>query len=319
MAATEESENGVVLSMLKTINDSVTSLKNDNKELRERLESLETPPPASGVVRNSNMRITQEHDNDSQSGVSMGDAGRIFEASMPSENDDVDIQPHSITFPNKVGPNLGFQLANMINNDLVGQDDMAQLRQIHEKYVRPENIPNLVVPKLNEEVNPTDTVLTRETGLCNIQQNITSAISIIADLIDDQSKTSHKYTRQDIFNKANETLSVLIHTHKSVSLSRKQNVKHLLKDNIQFLCTKKHDKETRKRSNRELFEEDLGNEVDRAYRNKKVMNKVAKNYRGGASAPQRFSFGQGQRSFSRGRGALRGGVLKKRSPVQLRA
>ena len=46
--------------------------------------------------------------------------------------------------------------------------------------------------------------------------------------MDDQSKISHKYSRQDIYNKANETLSVLSHIHKDVLLIRKQNVKHLL-------------------------------------------------------------------------------------------
>ena len=134
------------------------------------------------------MRDTQEqrkaleHDTDSHSGVSMGDADRIFEASEREHEPVVDILPYSISCPTKVGPNLGTHLANMINSDLVGHDDLSQLKEIHEKYIRPENIPNLVVPKMNEKLSPSDTVLLRESGLCNLQQNITTAITVVSAL-----------------------------------------------------------------------------------------------------------------------------------------
>ena len=296
---------------VKTLDDSVKTLKGDNKAIIERLEALEAPPPRnSGSLKEPDSPLYGRESRD------------IFEASaseMSGTDSEIDIEAHSISFNTKTGPKIGNKLADTLNNDLVSQEDGTQIVKLREDYNRPENLPNLTVPKMNEEIIPTDFVLQKEQNLCNVQQGITTAITVLTDILNDQSKVKHKYNRHDIFNKTNDAVSMLMHTHKNVTLARKMNVKHMLQNNIQHLCTKKHAKDANRKSNTELFEEDLSNEVDRSFRNRKVTNKVTKNLRGGAQGTPHFRFGQNHRMSSRDRGALRGGASKRsRGRIQTR-
>ena len=298
---------------VKTLDESVKTLKNDNKVILDRLEALEAPPQGhTGSLKEpvSSIRIRESQSRD------------IFEASseLSGNDSEVDIEAHSISFNTKTGPKIGNKLADTLNHDLVSQDDGTQIMKLREDYVRPENLPNLTVPKMNEEITPSDFVLHKEQNLCNIQQGINTAIAVLTDVLNDQSKVKHKYNRHDIFNKTNDAVSMLMHTHKTVTLARKMNIKHMLQNNIQHLCTKKHVKDVNRKSNNELFEEDLSNEIDRSFRNKKVTNKVTKNFRSGApqGTPQ-FRFGQNHRTSSRDRVALRGGVSRRsRGRIQSR-
>ena len=196
------------------------------------------------------------------------------------------------------GPKLGAQLTDTINKGLVSQDDPKKVTQLHDSYVRPVNIPNLRVPKLNEEVIVTDHNLTKENQLISIQQNVTTAICIIADILNVQSKVNHKFTREDIFNKANELSSLLIHTHKEVSLARKHNVKDLLQSFLHGLCIKKHSSNSSFISNKFLFEEDLGDGVNKNVQKGRSYRKFQKLHLGGQRPPksmQRYPQYQGQR------------------------
>ena len=93
------------------------------------------------------------------------------------------------------GPKLGAQLTDTIKKGLVSQDDPKKVTQLHDRFARPVNIPNLRVPKLNKEVIVTEHNLTKENQLMYIQQNATTAICIIADILNVQSKVNHKFTR----------------------------------------------------------------------------------------------------------------------------
>ena len=259
-----------MLNILKSLEDSVKTLKEDNRSIVERLERVENPKEASGAVR--------EHSaHESGSFANADDDVDIFEQSdvepMNSESE-TDLQANSFAREVVTGPKLGAQLANTINNGLISQDNVEKVTQLHDKFVRPVNIPNLRVPKMNEEVIVTDHDLTKENQLIQIQQNVTTAICIIADILNDQSKVNHKFTREEIFNKTNDVSSLLIHTHKEISLARKLNVKPLLQSSLHGLCTKKHMTSSSLTSNRFLFEEDLGDEVDKSFKKRKVVQKV---------------------------------------------
>ena len=103
-----------------------------------------------------------------------------------------------------------------------------------------------------------------------------------------------------------------MHTHKEITLARKQNVKNILNSGLHNLCTKKYMKENERSSNSYLFEEDLGSEVDNSLRKKKIVNKVSKNFRGGNPRfPQRTQRSGPLQYASRGRGTPRGGVFKR--------
>ena len=235
----------------------------------------------------------------------------------------MDIEAESMGYSVKTGPKIGSKVAQFLNNDIVNQDDMTKIQKLREEYCRPANVPNLTVPKMNSEINPSDTVLVKELNLVNIQQDINSALFILADVLNDQSKVKHTYSRHDIYSKTNQAASLLMHTHKNVSFARKLNVKHMLKDSIQHLCTKKHIKEDKRRSNTELFEEDLSLELDKCYKQRKVTTKVtksftsgqfSKNFRNGA---QRTPFRFGNQNYARGK-APRRDVLNNRGRVQNR-
>ena len=238
MAAQETVEQDTLVSMLKSLDENMKSL---NVTIRERLDNLEAPPQASGVVKDS----FKEHvAQDSGSVANTNGDDKIFEESdnesiMDAESE-TDLQAQSFACQSKIGPKLGAQLALTLNNDLVSQDDLTKVTKLREDYARPENIPNLRVPKVNEELVLSDSDLTKELVLTDIQQDVTTAITIIADLLNDQSKVNHKYSRQDIFNKANEAASMLMHTHKDISLARKLNVKNILQPSLHSLCTRKH-------------------------------------------------------------------------------
>ena len=60
------------------------------------------------------------------------------------------------------GPKLGAQLTDTINKGLVSQEDPKKVTQLHDRFARPVNIPNLRVPKLNKEVIVTEHNLTRK-------------------------------------------------------------------------------------------------------------------------------------------------------------
>ena len=287
------SQESAVLARLKELQDAMNSMRDDNKEIKERLEIIENPKvEASGLVR--------EHS--AHSGASEAvDEVDIFEHSEEEPCDvesETDLVANSFACDVVEGPKLGAQLADTINKGLVSQDDPKKVTQLHDSYVRPVNIPNLRVPKLNEEVIVTDHNLTKENQLISIQQNITTALCIVADILNDQSKVNHKYTREDIFNKSNEISSLLIHTHKEVSLARKHNVKDLLQSSLHGLCTKKHASASFV-TNKFLFEEDLGDEVTKNAQKRQVIQKVSKNsHRGGQRPPksmQRYPHYQGQR------------------------
>ena len=122
----------------------------------------------------------------------------IFEHSEEEPCDvesETDLVANSFACDVVEGPKLGAQLTDTINKGLVSQEDPKKVTQLHDRFARPVNIPNLRVPKLNKEVIVTEHNLTKENQLMYIQQNATTAICIIADILNVQSKVNHKFTR----------------------------------------------------------------------------------------------------------------------------
>ena len=109
MAAAEETvERDTVVSMFKVLEESMKSLKSDNVAIRERLDNLEAPPQASGVVKDS----FKEHvAQDSGSVANTNGDDKIFEESdnesiMDAESE-TDLQAQSFACQTKIGPKLG--------------------------------------------------------------------------------------------------------------------------------------------------------------------------------------------------------------------
>ena len=80
--------------------------------------------------------------------------------------------------------------------------------------------------------------------------------------------------REELFDKSNEVICLLASTHKDLTMSRKMNIKQSISHNLQHLCTRDHVEKRNRRYNEDLFEEDLGCEIDAAVRAKRVVQKV---------------------------------------------
>ena len=95
-----------------------------------------------------------------------------------------------------VRPKLGARLADTINNGLISQDDQQKLLSCIKNMSVLLIILNLRVYKMNEKVIISEHDLTKEDQLIKIQQNVTTTICIIADILNDQSKVNYNYERR---------------------------------------------------------------------------------------------------------------------------
>ena len=91
---------------------------------------------------------------------------------------------------------MGARLADTINNGLISQDDQQKLLSCIQNMSVLLIILNLRVSKMNEKVIISEHDLTKEDQLIKIQQNVTTTICIIADILNDQSKVNYNYKRR---------------------------------------------------------------------------------------------------------------------------
>ena len=268
-----EVKNNSVMALLKSMNESLSDIKEQNKALSQRVEKLEKkrlPSPSLKEPKEVPEPVSlsdQEHDQDD-------DAFQVSEEEKLDSDSDLELDFNDTIFSKKVGDNLNEKLAKAIDTSLLGTDDYEKMRRIYEENARPNNITSLIVPELNKEISVNDLqVMNKEKQLANVQRQVCTAMSILGDVMNDVGKNKNrKYDREKIFSKANEAMCVLATTHKSISYSRKLNIKSVLSPNLQFLCYKDQQKETRF-SNDFLFEEDLGTELEKVIRTKRVSNK----------------------------------------------
>lgn len=284
-----------MLSFMKTMTEGFNDIKQQNKSMMARLEVLENkrspPSTASDAMQcaqktNGSASVTSEQ--------IRNEVDDLFEASEAEEEvrgDNVPIQKEpelefTVTdtiFSKKTGTSISEGLSSLINRSLLGVDDKTKIDEILDAHPRPYNTEALIVPELNKEIKILDTnIEVKDNQLCRLQKNVCGATAILAEILSDVGKESdRKLTRYDIFKKGNEALCLLAAAHKGVTMARKLNLKQTLAYNIQYLCTKQHNNDNPKRSNAFLFDEDLGYEVDKAVREKKVSQRVSKNFQTG--------------------------------------
>merc|ERR1712154_375154 len=98
------------------------------------------------------------------------------------------------------------------------------------------------------------------------------AMAILTNVLADLGKKKNRImTREDMFSTLNDVVSILASSHNSVSFIRTLNVKPLLHEELQVLCTKKA--VTNKKNNDLLFGEDMGKTAEEA---RKLRNLVMK-------------------------------------------
>ena len=296
----KEETSDTVVSLLKSLNDTVTKLDRRIVSLENDMKNHDNhsnpPSPRTSVHAHEDDRIHNAHTH------------TAFEPSLPSENEEDDSESEltfkDTIFAKNVGDNINEPLAQALQISLLGVDDTKKIMNIHENNPRPGNVTGLIVPELNKEIGATDkpiSVTSKENQLCGIQRNLCTAISILSNILNDVGKRKNRtLSREDIFQKTNDAVSVLAAAHKGVNLARKMNIKPILSQNIQFLCTKSHTSEEDRSSNKFLFDEDLGSECDKAYKQRRVIHRISKNFGAQGRGSFRNGAGRGSSQIQRG-------------------
>ena len=326
-----------MMSILKSLNEGFNELKNNSKKQEARMSALENkltkPPPETvhaqapgsqghGQANRAPVAATDGGDN-----CSVGDLFEASQLSMEEMEEPVDLlefEMDDIITTDTMGPEINNDLAGSLKKSLLGTDDKEKLNNLIANNPRPSNLPELVVPMMNKEVKAESIhVINKESQLCALHKNVTAALSIMTEVVNDVGKSEgRRLERKEIFNKSSQVISLLAATHKGITFARKLNVKHSLAQNIQHLCSKDHVDSTRRRDNDQIFEEDLSNEVDFAFRRQRVAQKIApKNYKGRGRGqyrnPRSRGVGKSQtyKNRSRGGSATRGrGRARPRAP-----
>ena len=303
MADEGSDASAAVLDLLKSLNDNINELKGESKQVNNRLDALERRRSPSPLSPSASIGLNQEENEQ--------DVDNVYEHSEEEDADEDEFDFTSVLFTKKVGEKISDKLASALDTAMLGVDDFSELTKLQERHVRPENLKTLVVPKINEEIQPSMSIEHKDKQLSLIQKNVVSAISALSRILDDVSKRKNReLAREDIFKKTNDAVSLLTAAYKEVNLARKLNIKPVLSTNIQFLCTRKHALEEDRSSNTFLFDEDLGSEVDKAFKSRRVASRVAKNFR--APARGKFRNARAMRGVNpmsrglRGRGVSRG-------------
>ena len=287
-----------LLAMMKAMSDNVNELKDNGRKQEARLNSLEkkltAPPSDNNVAHNSqSMHVDEGSDNDDYFQPSQKSFGKADEV-LVDVSPQMEFQFEDIISEVKVGENVDDQLVVSLQRALLGVDDKEKLAKMVEKNPRPGNLPELVVPMLNKEIKPDMHIINKENQLCGIQRNVTTALSILIELLNDVGKSEdRKFERADIYSKTNQAITMLMSSHKGLTMARKMNVKYSLARGIQHLCTRDHVDHSKRRRNEDLFEEDLSCEVETSFRMSRTVQKVAsKNGQGRGRGRGQFRFPQ---------------------------
>ena len=316
--ATKEGEKSQI-DILLTIQSQLEDIKSSQKELNQRVETLESIDNSQAQPGGSKSPRDEEIEDDSEESENEG----------PAEEEDQEEGPmYSFTRRIKtcpVGPPINKTYAEDINLTLIKKTDMIELNKLHEANPSPSNIASLRVPIMNPEVtiNPTCHTGQRETAIVAVHKEVTTGLAILSKLIDDVGRKSdnNSLSRQNHFDRLNECITVMAEAHKQITYIRRQNVRHLLKEKLQILCSKKATEDID--TNMFVFGDDMDRQADQQIKKRKVMKaqKFPKSKNGSfrgrghkkyRDPPSRGGFNQSKppnpQARGNGRGGRRGGA-----------
>ena len=281
---TEDNPDGdSIRNMLMSIKGQIEGLNKDNNEIKERIKNIEVTSAPPNI------------END-KGAASVNDMG--FEPSdSESVNEENSDSEEHLVFETRIktehfGPDINSDLANKINDTLLKASNIQELTKLHENYPIPGNITALKTPNMNPEVKIHSISNTGhiENELTFVQKDIGCAVGMCANLLSDMRKKSYSFDRTEVFSKLNDITSLLSAAHKNVTFVRKINVKSLLKEDLQPLCTKKGTKE--RENNNFVFGDDMGKQAEEV---KKLRNVVMKESNFKSNYKSKNGFGASKR------------------------
>ena len=268
-----------ILNFMATLKGQMDKMVEDNKLLHNKIEDLRTSP----------LEPTEENSEETDMiGFEKSDS----EEEMAEDVDDTDLAFQTRVKCDKVGPKIDDQLAKNVNDSLLKISNSAELVTLHDENPVPGNITALKVPELNPEIKipAISTKAQAEGEMIFLQKDICTAMGMCASLLSDMGKKSYKFDRHQVFRKINDITSILAAAHKSTTFVRKLNVKSLLKEELQVLCTKKGTKE--RESNNLVFGDDMGKQAEEMRKHRNVVMKGDPKSKNGAWAFKRGRMNQ---------------------------
>ena len=196
-ADTKESE--ALVQKLDQMLASLTALTETNKELSQRVSTLEKPTASADAPVDSNDPVDQDThvdkapvQNEATVDFSHENFGDDSEESADEETEDLFDFDAGI-LPDITGPDIDEKLGGKLNSGLLLPADKARVKSMLESYPRPGNIPSLRTPKLNRELHGINKFASlKDTRISGIQDKITCTLNIVSVLLNDFKKKKTK-------------------------------------------------------------------------------------------------------------------------------
>ena len=168
---------------------------------------------------------------------SLDDLGDLFESQSGDASGDVDIfdeldDPFST--PEETGPPIHAKLAAKVSDRFLTNLNNEVVTQKIKTYIRPDNCPNLVVPKCNTEVwrNLSKFQRTADLKVSHVQRSISAgaaAIIQILDLLLANTKSPQSLQIPQLVSKGCDALALFGHASQELSYHRRDTLRPAIK------------------------------------------------------------------------------------------
>jgi len=289
-AATVASTSSTVPTM--NIQNEISELKESVSLLRNLLESQKTETAGAGSSVCDSLK--RKHENDFNFDDSSSDCQ---EMSGDSDNE----FDSFFTDTDKVSDPIDDKLANKIDSALSHTADKEMLNALMEKQLRPKNVNNLKLPKINKEIKlnqANKSLKFKEGRLGKVQSCVGKGLSAVVTLLDKakKAKKAKDMLSSDlVYNTMADATKLLVTAHKDLSQLRRENLRSLLPQQNREICDAQGYEVIE--NNDLLFGNDLGKKVEELNKVKKLQ--TPKNFPRGrpTSASRPHSFPSHQNSW----------------------
>ena len=219
----------------------------------------------------------------------------------------------------KCGGTIHDDLAQILNDGLVAKLSETKINEVGNKYLRPQNCNNFVVPKVNEEIwdKLSRATMQKDVSMQKIQGFLMKGIISLTSLLDKVMATLNTDIPLDpaeVWTMATDTFQMLAFTSAALSQKRKELIKPDLDKSYKRLCGGKRPVSTW------LFGDELTKQIKDINESQKVGRKVTGHSPGhyGHSRFHRKGTGRGSyhshyKPYQQGHGGT-GPFLKGRKP-----
>ncbi|XP_061182843.1 uncharacterized protein LOC133191151 [Saccostrea echinata] len=190
------------------------------------------------------------------------------------------------------------KLAKGANDGLRSILDADKIKELSEKYNRPKNVPNIVTPKLNEEIRAqlSRKMRSQDIRLQRTQTLLGKAIVPVLQQINLLVKSKQKGempSRKELSNLAMDGLKLMAVAYCDLSNRRRELIiQPERNEEFRTLCSNEHPVTDK------LFGDDLGKRVEDIVKANKVGAKISGHQKFDKRGYQNRKFQQGQRSSS---------------------